>query len=150
MKRKKREEFYFCEIYFHMNQFHHVIEGREKMGALCSRAYLRLYVKSMCTIFQIITNTSLAQLLWRLARFCYKTGKYHATSRSESRKLAERGWGYIEKALDAGGRGHNDCRRWAGILLSWSSEFEGYKKKIEKSFEIKEHFLVGTGQERIG
>lgn len=29
-----------------------------------------------------------------------------------------------------------------GILLNSVSEFEGYKVKIEKSFEIREHFDV--------
>ena len=82
------------------------------------------------------------QILWRLARFCYKTGKYHCQDAAESQRLAERGWRFIERALAGGGQNHNSCQRWAGILLSWSSEFEGYKKKIEKSFEIKEHFLV--------
>ena len=28
------------------------------------------------------------------------------------------------------------------MLLNWSLEFEGYKKKIEKSFEIRENFDV--------
>ncbi|CAI8015560.1 Regulator of microtubule dynamics protein 1 [Geodia barretti] len=59
----------------------------------------------------------------------------------EKKRLAGEGWSYIERALAAGGDRHNGCRRWAGILLSWSSEFEGIKKKIEKGFEIRDHFL---------
>lgn len=81
-------------------------------------------------------------MLWRLARLCYKTGKYHTKDQAEQKKLAEQGWGYIERALALGGDTNNGCQRWAGILLSWSSEFEGVKKKIEKGFEIKGHFEV--------
>lgn len=81
-------------------------------------------------------------MLWRLARLCYKTGKYQSEDKEASKRLAEQGWGYIERALALGGDKHNSCQRWAGILLSWSSEFEGTKKKIEKSFEIRDHFLV--------
>ena len=84
----------------------------------------------------------ITQVLWRLARFCYKTGKYHTKDQAEKKRLAEQGWAYVERALALGGDKSNGCRRWAGILLSWSSEFEGTKKKIEKSFEIKEHFEV--------
>ena len=82
------------------------------------------------------------QVLWRLARLCYKTGKYHTADKEESQRLAEQGWRYVERALALGGDRHNSCQRWAGILLSWSSEFEGTKKKIEKSFEIRDHFVV--------
>lgn len=32
--------------------------------------------------------------------------------------------------------------QWSGIFLSWSSELEGIKSKIEKSFVVKEHFEV--------
>jgi tetratricopeptide (TPR) repeat protein len=81
------------------------------------------------------------EVLWRLARLCYKTGKYHTADKEESKRLAEQGWGYVERALALGGDKHNACQRWAGILLSWSSEFEGTKKKIEKSFEIRDHFV---------
>ena len=82
-------------------------------------------------------------MLWRLARLCYKAGKYQTEEQEEKKRLAAEGWAYIERALAIGGDRHNGCRRWAGILLSWSSEFEGVKKKIEKSFEIRDHFLVG-------
>ena len=81
-------------------------------------------------------------MLWRLARLCYKAGKYQTEVQEEKKRLAGEGWSYIERALAAGGDRHNGCRRWAGILLSWSSEFEGIKKKIEKGFEIRDHFLV--------
>lgn len=69
---------------------------------------------------------------------------YQSEDKEEGKKLAEQGWSYIERALSLGGDKHNSCQRWAGILLSWSSEHEGYKKKIEKSFEIRNHFLVSS------
>lgn len=48
---------------------------------------------------------------------------------------------YAERALATDA--HNfAAQKWAGILISWSSEFQGYKRKIERSYEIKEHFLV--------
>lgn len=87
-------------------------------------------------------------MLWRLARFCYKTGRYQSQDKEEGKKLAEQGWSYVERALALGGDKHNSCQRWAGILLSWSSEHEGYKKKIEKSFEIRNHFLVSSTRQK--
>ena len=87
-------------------------------------------------------HTHPAQVLWRLARLCFKVGKYHTKDQEEMKQLAGQGWSYIERGLALGGDKHNGCQRWAGVLLSWSSEFEGTKKKIEKSFEIREHFLV--------
>ena len=82
------------------------------------------------------------QILWRLARLCYKTGKYHSQSQEESKQLSEQGWSYIERAMAIGGDKHGSSQRWAGILLTWTSEFEGTKKKIEKGFEIRDHFMV--------
>jgi hypothetical protein len=50
---------------------------------------------------------------------------------------------YAERALAADA--HNfAAQKWVGILLSWSSEFQGYKKKIERSYEIKARFLVSV------
>ena len=48
---------------------------------------------------------------------------------------------YAERALAIDARNFA-AQKWAGILISWSSEFQGYKRKIERSYEIKEHFLV--------
>lgn len=48
---------------------------------------------------------------------------------------------YAERALAADA--HNfAAQKWTGVLISWSSEFQGYKRKIERSYEIKDHFLV--------
>lgn len=75
---------------------------------------------------------------------------YQSQDKEEGKKLAEQGWSYVERALSLGGDKHNSCQRWAGILLSWSSEHEGYKKKIEKSFEIRDHFLVSNTYSQKG
>ena len=48
---------------------------------------------------------------------------------------------YAEKALAADAYNFA-AQKWTGILISWSSEFQGYKRKIERSYEIKDHFLV--------
>ena len=49
---------------------------------------------------------------------------------------------FAQRALDSDDRNFA-CHKWIGILISWSSEFEGYKRKIERSFDIRNHFMVG-------
>lgn len=83
-----------------------------------------------------------AEVLWRLARLCYKVGKYYTSTQEEARELAERGMGYAKRSVTADSRNFA-CHKWMGIVLSWASDFEGYRKKIEQSFEIRDHFLVG-------
>ena len=68
-------------------------------------------------------------------------GKYHSTGQEESRQLSERGLEYAERAV-ATGPDNFACHKWMGVLISYSSEFEGYKRKIERSFEIKDSFEV--------
>ena len=70
-----------------------------------------------------------------------QVGKYHSRSHEEARQLSERGMAYVERALAADEKNFN-CHKWMGILLSWSSEFYGYKKKIERTYDIKTHFEV--------
>ena len=53
---------------------------------------------------------------------------------------------YAEKAV-AGGSNNFACHKWMGILITYTSEFEGYKRKIERSFEIRDCFVVS--QERL-
>ena len=53
---------------------------------------------------------------------------------------------YAEQAV-AGGSNNFACHKWMGILITYSSEFEGYKRKIERSFEIRDCFVVS--QERL-
>lgn len=50
---------------------------------------------------------------------------------------------YADKAVDFDDMNFA-CHKWKGILISWSSEFEGYKRKIERSFEIRDHFVVSN------
>ena len=114
---------------------------------VCTYCYSLLFYAPLSPFISLSLSLSLSffylsQVLWRLARLCYKMGKYNTEAQEEKKRLAGQGWGYIERALGLGGDRNNGCRRWAGILLSWSSEFEGIKKKIEKSFEIRDHFLV--------
>lgn len=71
-----------------------------------------------------------------------KVGKYHSSSSEESSRLATKGMQYAEKAMEIDDMNFA-CHKWMGILISWSSEFEGYKRKIERSFEIRDHFVVG-------
>ena len=82
------------------------------------------------------------EVLWRLARLCYKVGKYYASSQDEARRLAERGLVYAERSVSASSKNFA-CHKWMGIVLSWASDFEGYRRKIERSFDIRGHFLVG-------
>lgn len=68
-------------------------------------------------------------------------GKYHVSSQAEAEDMAVKAVTYAEKAIEADGVNFA-CHKWMGIILSWSSEFQGTKKHIEKSFDIKEHFTV--------
>lgn len=85
-------------------------------------------------------DSSDVEVLWRLARLCYKVGKYHSSGPEQSQKLSVRGMTYAERALAADAYNFA-AQKWTGILISWSSEFQGYKRKIERSYEIKDHFL---------
>ncbi len=67
--------------------------------------------------------------------------KYHCSSQEESRKLAERGMEYAERAVKEGAENFA-CHKWMGVLISYTSEFEGYKRKIERSFDIRDSFKV--------
>ncbi len=48
---------------------------------------------------------------------------------------------YAKRAVEAGGDNFA-CHKWMGVLISYSSEFEGYKRKIERSFDIRDSFEV--------
>ena len=70
-----------------------------------------------------------------------QVGKYHCSTQQESQSLAEAGLKYAERSVTADDTNFS-CHKWMGIVLSWSSDFEGYKKKIERSFDIRDCFLV--------
>jgi len=59
----------------------------------------------------------------------------------ESERLSVKGMSYAERAVAAGPENFA-CHKWMGVLINYSSGFEGYKRKIERSFEIKEYFEV--------
>ena len=82
-----------------------------------------------------------AEVLWRLARFCYKVGKFHSSEKKQSRKMAERAVKYAEDSVEADD-GNFACHKWLGIVISHMTEFLGYKERIRKAFEIKDCFLV--------
>lgn len=72
-----------------------------------------------------------------------QVGKYHVSEATESQRLAEKAVKYIERALEADE--HNfACQKWSGVIISWSSEFIGTRRKIERSFDVKEHFEVSV------
>lgn len=81
-----------------------------------------------------------AEVLWRLARFCYKVGKFHSSEKKQSRKMAERAVKYAEDSVEADD-GNFACHKWLGIVISHMTEFLGYKERIRKAFEIKDCFL---------
>jgi hypothetical protein len=71
-----------------------------------------------------------------------KVGKYHVNEFEEQKRLSERAVAYAERAIVADGQNFA-CHKWSGIIVSWSSEFLGTKRKIERSFDIRDHFMVG-------
>ena len=55
--------------------------------------------------------------------------------------MAERAVLYAERALEADEENFS-CHKWMGIIISWSSEFQGTRRKIERSYDIRNHFQV--------
>ena len=70
-----------------------------------------------------------------------QVGKYHASEATEAHRMAEKAVKYIERALEADEHNYA-CHKWSGVIISWSSEFIGTRRKIERSFDVKEHFEV--------
>ena len=75
-------------------------------------------------------------------------GKYHSASYGEAEQLAEAGLRYAEQSV-AADDGNFACHKWMGIVLSWASDFQGYKKKIERSYDIRDHFLVSVSSSLV-
>jgi tetratricopeptide (TPR) repeat protein len=76
---------------------------------------------------------------WKFARICYRYGKYHPEGQAKGKDMAEIGMTHADRAIALDPNCHQ-AYRWKGILLNWSTEFDGYKKKIEKSYEIRDNF----------
>ncbi len=55
--------------------------------------------------------------------------------------MSEKAVEYGERALLADDNSFAS-HKWMGIIVSWSSGFYGTKRKIEKSFDVQEHFVV--------
>ena len=70
-------------------------------------------------------------------------GKYHVTSPSEAQGFADKAVAYADRALEADEQNFA-CHKWMGIIVSWSSEFQGTRRRIERSFDIRNHFKVIT------
>ncbi|XP_059140749.1 regulator of microtubule dynamics protein 1-like [Physella acuta] len=79
-----------------------------------------------------------ANVLWRLARAATEKGKMGGEG-DKRKKLIYEAWGYIEKALQLDDTNFA-CHKWYGILLDYTAEYEGTKKRIENAFKVKEHF----------
>ena len=48
------------------------------------------------------SSRSNAEVLWRLARLCYKVGKYGTQDRAEAEQLSRAGMGFAERAVQCG------------------------------------------------
>lgn len=68
-------------------------------------------------------------------------GKFHTAAAADQLQMAGKAVRYGERALEAD-RENFACHKWMGIIISWSCGFYGTKKKIERSFDIQEHFVV--------
>lgn len=55
--------------------------------------------------------------------------------------MADKAVEYGERALEAD-KQNFACHKWMGIIISWSSEFQGTRRKIERSFDVRHHFQV--------
>ena len=113
------------------------------------RLYEENQMQEALAYLESLAHWEEGEVLWRLARLCYKVGKYYASSQEEARKLAEQGLVYAERSVAASSKNFA-CHKWMGIVLSWASDFEGYRRKIERSFDIRDHFLVGRKGGRHG
>eukprot|EP00731_Ephydatia_muelleri_P026288 Em0018g388a len=67
-------------------------------------------------------------------------GKFFTKDKTESKQLSDEATGYAKRAVAIDEHNFN-TQKWMGIALSWSSDFEGTKVKIERSFAIRDHFL---------
>lgn len=60
--------------------------------------------------------------------------------------MADKAVKYAERALESD-KQNFACHKWMGIIISWSSEFEGTRRKIERSFDVQHHFEVSQNVE---
>ena len=81
------------------------------------------------------------QLFVQSVLFMLQVGKYHVAKPAEAQNMAEKAVTYIERALEADNENFA-CHKWSGIVINWSSEFIGTRRKIERSFDVRQHFQV--------
>ncbi|KAL5489617.1 hypothetical protein EMCRGX_G018732 [Ephydatia muelleri] len=81
-----------------------------------------------------------AEVQWRLARLQYTIGKFFTKDQDVAKQLSVEALEAAKKAVAADER---SCfaHKWMGIALSWSSDFEGSKMKIENAYIVRDHFL---------
>lgn len=108
------------------------------------------------------SQTNNPEVLWRLVRACYTVGKFFIKDQAESKRLSDEAMEYAKRGIAIDEHSFSTQKvsgspppllypppsltgtrfQWMGIALSWSSDFEGTKVKIERSFAIRDHFLV--------
>lgn len=86
------------------------------------------------------SQTNNPEVLWRLVRACYTVGKFFIKDQAESKRLSDEAMEYAKRGIAIDEHSFS-TQKWMGIALSWSSDFEGTKVKIERSFAIRDHFL---------
>ncbi|KAK3761065.1 hypothetical protein RRG08_022470 [Elysia crispata] len=79
-----------------------------------------------------------ANVLWRLARAATEKGKMG--NEAERKQHIFEAWDYISKALELDDNNFA-CHKWYGILLDYTAEYEGTKKRISNAYEVKKHFM---------
>ena len=74
-------------------------------------------------------------------------GKFHAKDHAEAQSMADKAVAYAQRAVEADAQNFA-CYKWMGIIISWSSEFLGTKRKIERSYDIRDCFVVSCRCEK--
>lgn len=80
-----------------------------------------------------------SEIQWRFARICYNVGKHYEPNKTKAKELATIAMEHIDRSIKLNGSCFH-AYKWKGIILSWYSDFLGYKVKIEKSYEIRDNF----------
>lgn len=70
-------------------------------------------------------------------------GKFHTHDHTEAHGMADKAVAYAQRAVEADAQ-NSACYKWMGIIISWSSEFLGTKRKIERSYDIKDCFVASS------
>ncbi|KAL3859144.1 hypothetical protein ACJMK2_009376 [Sinanodonta woodiana] len=79
------------------------------------------------------------EILWRLARATVDKGK-HSEDPNVKKMCMYEAFEYIKQAL-ALNSNNFACHKWYAILLDYTGEYEGTKKRIANSFLVRKHFV---------